>query len=131
MDGGAAVGDAGHMERKTMNLSDLPSVLRDLADRFEQAGLEDTSVRVEISASTQCQSREDLARWLPLVGDSAQLHRTDGVANAWIASPIMSDVRITRHFKPGLLGGREVVTLVDDTAGLVKLREEFAGKVLA
>lgn len=112
-----------------LTTASLPAVLRELADRFESAGLPDTRVRVEINATDNCTSREELAGWLAVMRDPVQLHGSG--AHRWLSNPYGRDIVIIRHFEPGLLGGKEVITYTDDEAGLAKLREEFAaaGKV--
>lgn len=110
-----------------MLTSELPTVLRELADRFEAAPLPDTRVCVDIKAHQPCEWRYELAQWLALIGDNAKVISSGG--HSWVATPYGGDIRITRFFKPGLLGGKEVITHVDDSDALPKLREEFADVV--
>ncbi len=105
-----------------MNASELPQVLRELADRIEAA--EVSGVRCNIDFTIHgVSSRGELAKWAKLIGPEAEVVNSQHT-NYLRTYPWRSGIGFGVHYTPGLLGGGVKTIVSDDKRGLTKLIAE-------
>lgn len=108
---------------RNMKLSDLPNVLRIMADRIEESGLQDRKVRFSIDSYDKIETREELAKWAAFMHESGSPPKvTRSGESVWLNA--FGNISFTMFFKAGLLGGKVIEVIEDDDAGLAQLLSE-------
>lgn len=105
-----------------MSPSSVPQALRDLADKFEAIGFDESEASCGIELNVHnVSTREGLAQLVSMMNNPAFVSECSAIVGYdWRDNP----VRLSAFFTPGLLGGERREVFVDSQSGLDALMAE-------